>query len=82
MGDGDLSRYGGKGVLKVVGHVNDTIAPAVIGQDPSRQKEVDELLIALDGTPNEAKLGANTIPGMLMAAERAAALASKTPLYA
>src|SRR5450631_92134 len=80
--DGDPARYGGKGVLKAVGHVNETIAPAVLGRDPIRQTEIDELLIALDGTPNKAKLGANAILGVSMAVARAAALASNTPLYA
>ncbi len=80
--DGDPSRYGGKGVLKAVGHVNDTIAPAVIGRDPIRQAEIDALLIALDGTPNKAKLGANAILGVSMAVARAAALTSNLPLYA
>jgi enolase len=80
--DGDLARYGGKGVRKAVGHVNATIAPAIVGRDPSRQVEIDELLIALDGTPNKAKLGANAILGVSMAVARAASLAQNVPLYA
>jgi enolase len=80
--DGDASRYGGKGVLTAVGHVNETIAPVLIGRDPSRQAEIDALLIALDGTPNKANLGANAILGVSMAVARAAALASAVPLYA
>jgi enolase len=80
--DGDASRYGGKGVLTAVKNVNETIAPAVVGRDPIRQTEIDELLIALDGTPNKAKLGANAILGVSMAVARAGALASNTPLYA
>ena len=80
--DGDPARYGGKGVRKAVGHVNETIAPALIGRDPSRQVEIDDLLIALDGTPNKANLGANAILGVSMAVARAAALAQKLPLYA
>src|ERR1035441_2121025 len=59
--DGDPSRYAGKGVLNAVKHVNETIAPAVAGRDPIRQAEIDELLIALDGTPNKANLGANAM---------------------
>jgi enolase len=80
--DGDASRYGGKGVLGAVKNVNATIAPAVVGRDPARQTEIDDLLIALDGTPNKAKLGANAILGVSMAVARAAALASNVPLYA
>ena len=80
--DGDPTRYGGKGVRKAVAHVNETIAPAVLGRDPSRQVEIDELLIALDGTPNKAKLGANAILGVSMAVARAASLAQNIPLYA
>ncbi|MGP6192397.1 MAG: phosphopyruvate hydratase [Vulcanimicrobiaceae bacterium] len=80
--DGDKKRYGGKGVLKAIGHVNETLAPAVVGWDPIRQAEIDALLIDLDGTPNKAKLGANAILGVSMAVARAAALTSKVPLYA
>jgi enolase len=80
--DGDKSRYGGKGVLKAVAHVNERIAPAVIGRDPIRQAEIDALLLELDGTPNKAKLGANAILGVSMAVARAAGLTSKVPLYA
>ena len=80
--DGDASRYGGKGVLNAVKHVNETIAPALIGRDPVRQSEIDALLNTLDGTPNKANLGANAILGVSMAVARAAALASNVPLYA
>ncbi len=55
--DGDKSRYGGKGVLKAVANVVETIAPAVIGLEPERQAEIDGLMIALDGTPNKARSG-------------------------
>ena len=71
--DGDKSRFGGKGVLKAVANVNELIAPKLIGHDPSRQAEIDALLLALDGTPNKAKLGANAILGVSMAVARAAA---------
>ncbi len=80
--DSDKSRYGGKGVLTAVANVNDVIAPKLIGLEPHRQAEIDGLMIALDGTPNKAKLGANAILGVSMAAARAAAQAARLPLYA
>ena len=80
--DGDKSRFGGKGVLKAVANVNELIAPKLVGHDPTRQAEIDALLLALDGTPNKAKLGANAILGVSMAVARAAAQASSLPLYA
>jgi len=80
--DGDKKRYGGKGVLKAVRNVNEIIAPKVVGMAPSRQAEIDRLMIDLDGTPNKAKLGANAILGVSMAVARAAAMAAGLPLYA
>lgn len=80
--DGDGKRYGGKGVLKAVAAVNDTIAPRLIGLDPIRQAEIDRLLIDLDGTPNKADLGANAILGASLAVARSAAAAVGLPLYA
>jgi enolase 1/2/3 len=80
--DGDKSRYGGKGVLNAVATINDVIAPRLIGLDPTRQSEIDRLLIELDGTANKAKLGANAILGVSMAVARAAASAVGLPLYA
>ena len=80
--DGDKKRYGGKGVLKAVANVNESIAPRLVGMDPSRQSEIDRLMIELDGTPNKGKLGANAILGVSMAVARAAALAADLPLYA
>jgi len=80
--DGDKRRYGGKGVLKAVKNVNQTIAPRLVGMDPSRQAEIDRLMIELDGTPNKGKLGANAILGVSMAVARAAAAAAGLPLYA
>src|ERR1043165_8439692 len=59
--DGDAKRYGGKGVLKAVGHVNREISKCVIGRDASRQEEIDNALIKLDGTENKSNLGANAI---------------------
>jgi enolase len=79
--DGDKKRYGGKGVLKAVANVNQEIAKEVTGLDPSRQTEIDRLLIELDGTPNKAKLGANATLGVSMAVARAAAKAMDLPLF-
>jgi enolase len=80
--DDDKKRYGGKGVLKAVSHVNEIIAPKIIGMDPSRQVEIDRAMIELDGTPNKTQLGANAILGVSMAAARAASLSATLPLYA
>jgi enolase len=80
--DGDLSRYDGKGVRKAVGFVNEDIAPYLLGLDPSRQAELDRILIELDGTPTKARFGANAILGVSMAAARAAAKSARLPLYA
>src|SRR6185369_10899456 len=57
--DGDKKRYLGKGTLKAVENVNETIAPALLGQSASEQVNIDQIMIELDGTPNKAKLGAN-----------------------
>lgn len=80
--DADGHRYRGDGVRKAVAHVNDLIAPALRGLDPVRQAENDHLLIALDGTQNKGKLGANAILSVSMAVARAAAKATGLPLYA
>ena len=80
--DGDKKRYGGKGVLRAVANVVETIAPRLRGLDPSRQGEIDGIMIELDGTPDKSKLGANAILGVSMAAARAAARAADLPLYA
>jgi len=79
--DGDAKRYGGKGVLRAVANVGDVIAPRLVGYGPTKQAELDHLTIALDGTPNKAKLGANAILGVSMAVARAAAQACRLPLY-
>jgi enolase len=79
--DGDKKRYGGKGVLKAVANVNEKIAPALAGMDPTRQAAIDRAMIELDGTPNKTKLGANAILGVSMAVARAAAAACGLPLY-
>ncbi len=80
--DGDASRYGGKGVRKALGHVTETIGPALRGCDPFRQAEIDQRMIELDGTPDKSRLGANAILGVSMAVARAAAAESGRPLYA
>jgi enolase len=79
--DGDRARYGGKGVLKAVTHVNQDIATALRGADASDQRAIDERLINLDGTANKSRLGANAVLGVSLAAARAAALAAGQPLY-
>lgn len=79
--DNNPERYMGKGVLNAVNHVNEIIAPALIGTDAQEQPLVDQIMIDLDGTPNKAKLGANAILGVSLAAARAAADAQMTPLY-
>jgi len=79
--DGDKKRYLGKGVLTAVGNVNDIIAPAARGQDPTLQSHIDQLMLALDGTKNKSKLGANAMLGVSMAVARAAAQAHDLPLY-
>jgi enolase len=79
--DGDPNRYHAKGVLKAVANVNDIIAPALIGLDASRQREIDRAMIGLDGTPNKAKLGANAILGVSIACAKAAAASKHEPLY-
>jgi len=79
--DGDKGRYLGKGVLNAVRNVNETLGPRLIGMDAANQKFIDEVMIEMDGTPTKSKLGANAILGVSMAVARAAANASKKPLY-
>jgi enolase len=79
--DGDKSRYLGKGVIKAVAAVNGDIADALIGLDAEDQRELDMAMIALDGTPNKSRLGANAILGVSLAAAKAAADARGLPLY-
>ena len=80
--DGDKGRHLGKGVLKAASNVARVLAPAVRGMDAFDQERLDERMIALDGTPNKGKLGANAVLGVSMAASRAAAASSGKPLYA
>src|SRR5436190_14187470 len=78
--DGDKKRYLGKGVTKAVANVNGEIAAALKGKDAD-QRAVDTQMIALDGTPNKGRLGANALLGVSMALARANALANAVPLY-
>src|SRR5215469_8177386 len=71
--DGDKNRYAGKGVLKAVDHINETIAAELEGMDASEQREIDNTMLAIDGTPTKSKLGANAILAVSMAAARATA---------
>jgi enolase len=79
--DGDKKRYGGKGVLKAVQNVNLKIAPALQGQDATNQSRVDQTMLAMDGTKNKSKLGANAMLGVSMAVARAGAVSHGLPLY-
>mgnify|MGYP001618110122 FL=1 len=79
--DGDKQRYGGKGVLKAVEHINTEISEAVLGLDASEQAFLDKTLIDLDGTDNKSRLGANAMLAVSMAVARAAAEESGLPLY-
>jgi len=79
--DGDPGRYNGKGVLQAVANVNGLIADELYGLDARDQVEIDRALIALDGTPDKSKLGANAILGVSLAVAKAAADASDLPLY-
>lgn len=81
MRDGDKTRYLGKGVLKAVANVNDVIAPELVGMCATRQTEIDNLMLQMDGTDNKSKLGANAILGVSMAVARAGAMTSGLPLY-
>jgi enolase len=79
--DGDEDRYGGKGVQQAVNNVNEVIAEELVGWDVTDQKGIDEMMLALDGTPNKAKLGANAILGVSLAVAKAAAQYVMLPLY-
>jgi enolase len=79
--DGDLKRYGGKGVLTAVVHVNREIEPEVVGMDAGDQAGLDRKLIALDGTANKERLGANAILGVSLANAKAAAASAGLPLW-
>src|SRR5258708_18310815 len=79
--DGDKSRYLGKGTQQAAKNISEHIAPALTGMDAERQSAIDRHMIALDGTPNKARLGANAILAVSMAVARASAASQQTPLY-
>lgn len=79
--DGDKSRYLGKGVLKACSNIDEEIAEAIIGESVFDQRNIDQLMLDLDGTDNKAKLGANAILAVSMATAKAAALELDQPLY-
>src|SRR5204862_1943472 len=79
--DGDKKRYLGKGVRKAVAAVEGGIFDAIGGMEAEGQGKIDEIMIALDGTPNKARLGANAILGVSLAVAKAAAAANDMPLY-
>jgi enolase len=79
--DGDRARYGGKGVRDACAAVNEVLGPALEGLDATAQREIDERLIEIDGTPNKGKLGANALLGVSLAVARAAAVSFSLPLF-
>lgn len=79
--DGDPQRYGGKGVLQAVDNVNEKITPELVGMEATAQREIDMLMIEIDGTPNKADLGANAILAVSLAVAKAAATYMGMPLY-
>jgi enolase len=79
--DGDKSRYLGKGVLTAVANINDKIQPVLLGKDAANQRELDQIMIDLDGTDNKGELGANAILAVSLAAAKAAAADAGIPLY-
>jgi len=81
MRDGDVSRYGGLGVLRAVNNVNSMINPQLAGMDVRDQQKIDKAMREIDQTPNKSRLGANAICGVSLACARAGAAAKKTPLY-
>lgn len=79
--DGDTHYYGGKSVLKAVNNINNIIAPELIGEKATHQKEIDTFMIDMDGTENKSKLGANAILGVSLACAKAASMAYEMSLY-
>lgn len=80
--DGDKNRYLGKGVLKAVANINESIKPLLVGKDAAAQRDLDGIMLKADGTENKAKLGANAILAVSLAAAKAAAIDKGVPLYA
>ena len=79
--DNDRTIYGGKGVRKAVKHINEVIAPALVGMEVTDQRGIDQKMLELDGTPTKSKLGANAILGVSLAVAKAGAKALNVPLY-
>lgn len=79
--DNDRTRYGGKGVRKAVKHINEVIAPVLVGMEVTDQRGIDQKMLELDGTPTKSKLGANAILGVSLAVAKAGAKALNVPLY-
>ncbi len=79
--DGDMNRFGGKGVLSAVKHVTTEIQAALLGKDTANQNKIDRTMMELDGTPNKSKLGANATLAVSLACARAESVAQKIPLY-
>lgn len=79
--DGDLDRYHGKGVLKALSNIHKVLAPALIGRDVTAQEKLDAVMLELDGTPNQSKLGANSILALSIAFLKAASSSYKLPLF-
>ena len=79
--DGEKERYGGKGVRRAVSNVNEVMAPELVGHDATRQRELDQLMIDMDGTDNKGQLGANAILAVSLANAKAAARGLDLPLY-
>ena len=78
--DGDAARYGGKGVTQAVENVNTVLAPELIGADATDQAGIDDKMLAVDGTPNKGKIGANAVLGVSLAMAKAAA-ASRAAMF-
>ncbi|CAN5276117.1 phosphopyruvate hydratase [soil metagenome] len=79
--DTESSRMGGYGVLKAVSNINELIAPQLIGRDPTKQTDIDQIMVQLDGTPNKTKLGANAMIAVSQAAIKAGAYSVNMPVY-
>ena len=79
--DGDKKKYHGKSVLQAVNNINGKILDSLVGQEATRQKDIDRILLELDGTPNKSNLGANAILGTSLAVAKAAAISLELPLY-
>jgi len=79
--DGDKKKYHGKSVLQAVNNINGKILDSLVGQDATRQRDIDHIMLELDGTPNKSELGANAILGTSLAVAKAAAISMELPLY-